>query len=241
MEAGRSAVEARPVRDWKVGRSSRLAPILLSMNQKLDVYTIVVGSIETNCHILYHTKTKDAVVFDPGGNVDEIYLDIGRLDFDVKMLLLTHAHVDHVAGARELKELLKCPIGMHSAERFLLKTAPVQAPFFGIPPFRPPQIDFYIEDGQEIEAGEIKLKAIHIPGHSPGGLCFYSPPILISGDVLFQGSIGRTDLPGGNYESLIKGIKEKIFTLPDETLVYPGHGPPTTVKDEKLYNPFFGD
>jgi glyoxylase-like metal-dependent hydrolase (beta-lactamase superfamily II) len=211
------------------------------MGNKIDVYTIVVNPLATNCHILYDLKTKDAVVFDPGGDADEIYLEIGRLNLIARLILLTHAHVDHVAGARELKELIKCPIGMHPAEKFLLKTAPIQAPLFGMPIFRTPEIDFYIEDGQEIEAGSIRLKALHIPGHSPGSLCFYCPPVLISGDVLFQGSIGRTDLPGGDYESLINGVKEKIFTLPDDTIVYPGHGPSTTVRDEKLYNPFFGE
>lgn len=199
----------------------------------------MVGPLYTNCHILYHIDTGDAVVFDPGGNADEIYLETGRLRLNPRMILLTHAHVDHVAGAKELKDYLKCTLGMHPSEKLLLKTAPIQAPLFGIRPFRVPEVDLYIEDGMEIEAGAIKLKALHIPGHSPGGLCFYSPPVLISGDVLFQGSIGRTDLPGGDYESLIKGVKEKIFTLPDETIVYPGHGPSTTVREEKLYNPFF--
>lgn len=192
----------------------------------------------TNCYIAGDRETGDGVIIDPGGDADYIYLEAGRLNFNIKMILLTHAHVDHVGGAGELQKLLNCEVRMHKSDYLLLKSAPIQAPLFGMKPFKTPKVENFVKDGDSIQVGSIEFKVIHIPGHSPGGICFYYPGILFTGDTLFQGSIGRTDLPGGNYETLISGIKEKILILPDETVVYPGHGPPTTVGDEKRYNPF---
>ena len=210
----------------------------------LYVRRIVTGPLEENCWIVGDTDKKECAIIDPGYDGDYIVLETASLGFSVKYILLTHAHVDHILALRFVKDRTNAPVYLHKRESFLLKTAPVQAPLFGMKPSIPPSPDYFVDEDTQLEIGSYKIKCILVPGHSPGGTAYIfsddsNPPMhLFTGDILFAGSVGRTDLPGGNWELLISGIKNKILTLPDDTIVYPGHGPTTTIGREKKTNPF---
>lgn len=192
-----------------------------------------------NCYILGDEKTGKAAVIDPGDEPERIVEKLNRKRLNCEYILLTHAHVDHVSGIKGVVEATGAKVLIHKGDAFMLKSAPVQALAFGMKPFMPPKIEKYIEDGDIIEIGNLKVKVLHTPGHSSGGVCFLVENCIFVGDTIFQGSIGRTDLPGGDYNELIASVEAKIFTLPDDTVIYPGHGPETTVGYEKKYNPFF--
>jgi glyoxylase-like metal-dependent hydrolase (beta-lactamase superfamily II) len=187
------------------------------------IIRLTVGPIQANCYIVGCKKTGEAVVIDPGGDVSRIVSEIVKKKFTVRYILNTHGHWDHTAGNDELKEITKAPLLIHRADAGGLHERP----------------EGLLEEGQEILFGTWTLRVLHTPGHTPGGVSFFSPGVVFTGDTLFAGSIGRTDLPGGNYTALIQGVRHKLLSLDERVRVYPGHGPPSTIAEEKQYNPFF--
>ncbi len=210
----------------------------------IEIVKVVTGPLEENCYVVRDKKSSLCVVIDPGADGEKIAQAID--DFSVKYILLTHAHFDHVGALGYIKDKFGGEILMHRGDLPLLENASVSAGFFGLSVPEPPPPDGFVEDGDEIQFGGLNMRVIHVPGHSPGGVAYLLPADrdskhgkhLFTGDILFAGSVGRTDLPGGNWESLITGIKEKLMVLPPDTIVYPGHGPETTVGREKVSNPF---
>jgi len=208
------------------------------------IETVVVGSFQCNCTIIACEKTKEAVIIDPGDEPDKILELIKHYDLKVKYLLHTHAHLDHIMGTRKVKEVTSADILLHKADNDIYENLIMQASMFGFDVKAPLKVDKFLEDGELITAGDsINTKVIHTPGHSPGSICFHfggeEKPLLFSGDTLFARSIGRTDLWGGSHPQLLKSIEERIFSLEEGTVVCPGHGPQTTVWEEKKKNPFF--
>ena len=199
---------------------------------------------QENSYVIYD-ETGECALVDMGCTSTQDHQILANFieekDLKVKYILNTHLHIDHVLGNHHVKETYKAPILAHENDEFLLENAGVFAEQIGFKlDQKPPAVDRYIDEGEIIEIGNIKLKILHVPGHSPGSLVYYSETdgILLSGDVLFYESIGRTDLIYGNHSALIKSITNKIFALPDNTKVYPGHGPQTTIEHEKCSNPY---
>ena len=200
---------------------------------------IIVGPLQTNCYIIGCEKTLEAAVIDPGDEMDKIITVINENNINVKYIFVTHAHVDHIAHLLKLKQEIHAEIVMHADDQFLFDTAAIQAMMFGLSDPGNPEPDRLVSDNEIIKVGDLEVKVLHTPGHSPGSVTYHVDNHLFVGDLIFAGSIGRTDLPGGNYTTLINSVKSKIFTLADETIIYPGHGPSTSVGEEKKYNPFF--
>ncbi|MCG8688624.1 MAG: MBL fold metallo-hydrolase [Desulfobacterales bacterium] len=197
-----------------------------------------VGPIMANCFILGCEKTKEAAVIDPGDDADRILMALAKAELKVKYLINTHGHFDHVGANKRMKETTGAQIAVHPDDEPMLVELSRSAAMFGLSAENSPPADILLKDGDEISFGEITLKVIHTPGHSPGGICLYTPGHLFAGDTLFMGSIGRTDLPGGDYDTLISSIKTKLLDLDDDTVVYTGHGPETSIGNEKRMNPF---
>lgn len=206
----------------------------------LRVETIANGPFVENAFVLWDEETKKAVIVDPGDEPDRIAGCPRVLGLETTEILCTHAHVDHVGAVSELKGRLGVPFALHSAERPVLQSMGAQAAMFGLGRVAPPEVERWLEEGDEIVVGSIKGRVIHTPGHTPGGCCFYfeSAKVLMAGDTLFQGSIGRTDLPGGSFEQIIASIKDKLLPLGADVVVHCGHGPQTTLGMEARYNPF---
>ncbi len=202
------------------------------------VKKLEVGPIMANCYILGCEKTKEAVVIDPGDDSDKILMLLSDKKLKVKYIINTHGHFDHVGANKKMKEVTGASIMIHAEDEPMLSQLDRAAASFGLSAENSPGADQNLKDGDEVTFGEITLKVIHTPGHSRGGVALYTTGYLFVGDTLFAGSIGRTDLPGGDYNTLISSIKEKLFVLPDETVVYTGHGPETTLSREKRSNPF---
>lgn len=205
----------------------------------LKIGRMVIGSVQTNCYFVYREGTSDVIFFDPADKGDYIYETLKDKGFHVKGILLTHAHFDHIWGCNKLRELSGAPIYAYEAEKVLCEDAvtnvseQVGRPYTVIP-------DRYLKDGEEITVADMTCRLIATPGHTVGSCCYYfeEDGLLIAGDTLFQESVGRTDLPTGSAGTLVRSIKDKLFTLPDDTKVYPGHGDSTTIGYEKQYNPF---
>lgn len=202
------------------------------------IKTFITGPIETNCYILMCEYTHETVIIDPGLDNGSIIRQITAMDGQVKYILLTHGHFDHCCGVQNLVDTYSVPILMHCDDVPYVSGAKTHALIYGISIPNVPLPNCFINDGDLVEVGNISLKTIHTPGHTPGCVCFYTQGYLFSGDTLFNASIGRTDLPGGNFKKIISGIKNKLFLLPDDTIVYPGHGEKTTIGDEKMSNPY---
>jgi glyoxylase-like metal-dependent hydrolase (beta-lactamase superfamily II) len=202
------------------------------------------GPIQANCILIGDSEAAVVAVIDPGDEADLILHRIRRANVTPLMILHTHGHIDHAAGTRDLHELLgsDVPVGLHREEMEIYKSLPAHGAMFGIEAVEPPDPDLWLEHGQRLEIGSLTLEVRHTPGHSPGGVSFVvhgaPEPRVIVGDLLFAGSVGRTDLPGGSFRILDRSIREQIYTLPDETRVLCGHGPETTVAREKATNPF---
>lgn len=201
-----------------------------------------------NTYVVYDPKEKKAAIVDPGMiNSEEeeaLFRFLERNDLTVTHIINTHLHIDHAIGAAYAKMKYKVPVFAHRDDEFLGERLRMQAESFGInEKVKDISIDSYLEDGDVIKIGSGELRVIHVPGHSPGSVALYDPQggFVISGDALFDGSVGRTDLPGGNGAQLIKSIREKLLSLPDATVVYPGHGPATTIGRERAANPFLAD
>jgi hydroxyacylglutathione hydrolase len=210
------------------------------------------GPLLVSCYIVGDEETKDAAVFDPGGDANEIVKELEQEGLNLKYIINTHTHWDHVGGNKELQESTGAPILCHRDEAPALGSASGRAAFWGTSASNS-EASKFIQEGDVIEVGSIRFDVIDLRGHSEAGLGFVFEgevemesakemrKLVICGDALFAGSIGRTDFPGGNMELLLQNIREKIFTLPDDTLVLPGHGPVTTAGREKQHNPFFQD
>jgi glyoxylase-like metal-dependent hydrolase (beta-lactamase superfamily II) len=201
------------------------------------VKRLQAGVYAANCYII-HTEDGDGLVVDPAGDVDEIVKYLEDSSVKVGAIVLTHGHGDHIGGVLELKELLDVPVMVHSDDEDMVKNSALNLSTsmpMGEVNFKP---DILLNDGDEIPLGDRAVKVIHTPGHTKGGICILVDGILITGDTLFQGSIGRTDLYGGDFDTLMISIVEKLMILPDDTVVYPGHGGPSTIGVERRNNPF---
>ena len=200
-----------------------------------------VSPFMENAYIVGCPDTKEGVIIDPGDEAERIADEARNMGVTIKEILATHAHIDHIGAVQALKDKLNVPFRIHKNEEVLVKAYDQQCRMFGIQFGSEPGIDGFLEEGDEIPIGNLKARVLLTPGHSPGGICFLfesSPSRIIVGDTLFMGSIGRTDLIGGDMKTLIGNIKNKILTLPEDTEVYSGHGPMTTVGREKTSNPF---
>ena len=200
---------------------------------------IVVGPVESNCYVVSCPETGDAVVIDPGDDAEAVLAEIGKRGVTVKAILATHGHFDHIGANGPVSEATGAPVMIHEADLPLLR-AGGGAALFGLRFPRSPEPGALLADGDVIGVGTSNLTVISTPGHTPGHVCFLERDlgILFSGDLLFKGSVGRTDLPGGSHGRLLRSIGERILTLPDSTVVYPGHGEPTTIGDEREGNPW---
>ncbi len=196
------------------------------------------GPLDVNCYILGCEKTKKSIIIDPGGNVPQIMALLHKHGLEVEMIINTHGHFDHIGGNKELTEKTGAPLLVHRHDSSLLVQARETAAIFGLSANPSPAPTRELVGREQLTAGEVSLRVLHTPGHSRGGICLYTPGHVFVGDTLFAGSIGRTDLPEGDYSLLLASIKEQLLTLPDDTKVYPGHGPATTIGYEKQNNPF---
>jgi len=198
-----------------------------------------LGDYGTNCYIIQCPKTGATAIVDPGTPAAWIKEHLATHGLAISLILLTHGHLDHIGGVEWVKSFSGAPVLVHPDDLQMLCDPLLNGSArFGGDPIKLAGADRLVRHGDIVQLGSLQLQVFHTPGHSPGGICFYTPGYLISGDALFAGSIGRTDLPGGNYEVLKRAIHAHLFTLPDETVVYPGHGPTTTIGDEREYNPF---
>jgi hydroxyacylglutathione hydrolase len=202
---------------------------------------LTVGLLEVNCYILGDEETKEAVVIDPGGDEDEILDALNHNKFQLKLIIDTHGHFDHVDANQPLKDATGAKIAIHEADAQMLAQPSAEAMFFTGNRVRLSQPDILLKEGDVLTFGQYRLRVLHTPGHTPGGisLVLEDHTYVYVGDLLFAGSIGRTDFPGGSFDALIDAVRTKIFPLGDNYTVYPGHGPVTTVGQERKYNPFF--
>jgi hydroxyacylglutathione hydrolase len=199
-----------------------------------------VGLLQCNCSILGDEASREAIVIDPGDDISRIVALLAKHQLTVKQIIVTHAHIDHIAGAHRLKELTGAPILYNQLDLPLVKMMDIQAGWLGIPTPKVSAPDEDLKDGQTVSIVGLSGTVIHTPGHTQGSSCLYIPDhtLLIAGDTLFAGSVGRTDLPGGNTEQILKSIHDRLLTLPDDVTVIPGHGPSTTIQTERAENPF---
>jgi glyoxylase-like metal-dependent hydrolase (beta-lactamase superfamily II) len=202
---------------------------------------LAVGLLEVNCYILGDEETKEAVVIDPGGDEAEILEVLKYHGLQLKTIIDTHGHFDHVDANQPLKDATGAPIAIHALDADMLAKPSAEAMFFTGNRLRLSQADVLLKEGDVLSFGKYRMKVLHTPGHTPGGisLVMEGDTLVYVGDLLFQGSIGRTDFPGGSFEDLINAVRTKIFPLGDNYTVFPGHGPVTTVGQERKYNPFF--
>ena len=226
------------------------------MSDKLIHEVLPVGWLQCNCSVVGDPATREAIVIDPGDEVDRILKIIAAHDLKVRAILNTHAHIDHVGGLRKLHDATGAPVLMHREDLELYRHLDTQASWIGMPTPESVKVDDFLSEGDEVRWGNYSARVIHTAGHTPGSICLHIPAgpnfrapsaaggkgtevgRLFAGDTLFAGSIGRTDLWGGSFEEIMRSLQLKLMALPDETLVYPGHGPATTIGQERETNPF---
>jgi hydroxyacylglutathione hydrolase len=201
---------------------------------------LTVGPFQENCYVIGDEEIGEGAIVDPGDEAARIALAVEQTGLAISEILITHAHIDHVGAVAALVEEYACPVLMHAEAEPMLQQLPTQAMMMGLRFGKVPKADRRIEDEEVLEVGGLRLKALYTPGHAPGHLAFYaeSERLVFSGDALFAGSVGRTDLFGGDTEVLMRNIKERLMRLPDQTRVLSGHGPETTIGDERAHNPF---
>jgi hydroxyacylglutathione hydrolase len=220
-----------------------------TLHERFVQITIPVGMLQCNCSIVGDLATGEALVIDPGDEVGRILELLGRHKLTVKAIVSTHAHIDHVGGLHKLRQYTGAPVMMHRNDVPLYQGMEVQAAFLGVPTPETGEIDQLLTDGDVVQWGSLAAQVMHTPGHSPGSISLYLPqdaekltsagkPQLFAGDTLFAGSIGRTDLWGGSMETILDSLRSKLMQLPDETVVHPGHGPRTSIGEERQSNPF---
>lgn len=205
----------------------------------VEVESLCVGPLDVNCYIVGCPQHQSCAIVDPGDSGKMIMDAVASRGWTVTRILNTHGHVDHTGANRMLKQITGAPLAIHRLDGPMLTHPSMKdmAAYLGLA--LSPEADILLDDGEDVAICPCQsLKVIHTPGHSPGGACFYHEGFLIAGDTIFRMSVGRSDLPGGDHDTLIKSIRQRIFTLPDETIIYPGHGDPTTVEFEKGNNPF---
>jgi hydroxyacylglutathione hydrolase len=205
---------------------------------KMQLARLVVGPLQVNCYIVYDEKTKEAIVIDPGDDAQDILHLVNGKGLRVKYIINTHAHFDHVGANKILKDATGAELLIHEGDSKLLGVTVNQAKMFGMTAPSSPKADRFVQHGDVLQAGGISLKVLHTPGHSAGGISLAGDGVVFTGDALFAGSIGRTDLMGGDLTTLITSIKENLMTLPDDTVVLSGHGPQSTIGEERRENPF---
>ena len=198
---------------------------------------MVLNPFGTNCYIVGSDSTREGMVIDPGGDGQEILRQVGELGLDIKYIVLTHGHIDHIGAVKEVKEGTGAEFCVHSSETRLIQERPLGS-IVGLQYPVIPEPDRWLNGGDSIDIGDLHFLVLHTPGHSPGGICLLGEGVVFSGDTLFNYGIGRTDLPGSSYSELMNGIHTKLMVLPDNTVVYPGHGPESTIGAERRGNPF---
>jgi glyoxylase-like metal-dependent hydrolase (beta-lactamase superfamily II) len=204
----------------------------------LEIVPIPNGQFAENCYLVYDPAHPETVLVDPGEEPERFLAEARRLGRAIGAIWITHAHVDHISGVATVREETGAPVHLHPDDLPLYQNLPQQGLWFGLRLSAPPAPEVALRHGQRLRVGGVELEVRHSPGHSPGHVCFVAPGVVLGGDVLFEGSIGRTDLPGGDYDTLIASIRRELLTLPDATVVHPGHGPATTIGRERRTNPF---
>jgi len=201
---------------------------------------IPVGPLQCNCSIVGDEATHEAIVIDPGDDVENVLDVLSRHSLSVKQIAVTHAHIDHIGGAMRLKRLTGAPILLNQNDTALLKMLQAQANWIGLPQPEAVKVDEDLKDGAKLQVGSVSATVLHTPGHTEGSVCLYfeAHEKLIAGDTLFAGSIGRTDMPGGSFEKIMSSLHQRVLVLPDEVEVTPGHGPITYIGNERESNPF---
>ena len=200
---------------------------------------LVVGPLATNCYIIGSESTKVGMIIDPGDDAADILANVEKLGLNIKLIALTHGHMDHIGALSEIKEATGAEVAIHTDD-----AQPLQGQYqslgamFGLSYPAPPPLERLVKDGDSLEIGQLNFKVLHSPGHTQGGICLLGEGVVFTGDTLFNFGIGRTDLPGGSYGQLMNSIHSKLMVLPDSTVVYPGHGPETTIGAERQRNPF---
>lgn len=206
------------------------------------VRTLVIGPLASNCYIIADESTKAAAVIDPGDEAGRIEREIRELEIDLRCILLTHGHADHSFVAGELQQTFDVDVLMHQADVPQLEgEKAIIELFYDLHSYIKPRLGRFLSEGDTIAIGETVLRVIHTPGHTPGGLCFIYDDYAFTGDTLFAGGIGRTDLTDGSQSDIMRSIHDKLLTLPDATIIYPGHGPSSTIGDERDGNPWVGE
>jgi len=201
---------------------------------------LTVGPFQENCYIIGDEESGVGALIDPGDEAPRIAIAVEQTDLEIGSIIVTHAHIDHVGAVAALVDEYACPVLMHAEAEPMLRQLPTQAMMMGLRFGKVPTVDRYIEDEEVLEVGDLGLRSLYTPGHAPGHLAFHVEDrgLVLSGDALFAGSVGRVDLPGGSMEVLMRSIEERLLTLPYDTDVYPGHGPRTTIGNERASNPF---
>jgi hydroxyacylglutathione hydrolase len=202
------------------------------------IHAMPVGPLQANCYIVGCEQTRKAAVIDPGGDSDRILMFLAKEKLIVSAIINTHGHFDHVSANKSLKDATGAELMIHPLDAPMLSSLAASAAAWGMRSENSPKPDRLLEEGDTVDCGTISFKVFHTPGHTPGGISLYAGDALFVGDTLFAGSIGRTDFPGGDHDTLIRNIQTKLFALPDDTRVYTGHMEPTTIGREKKYNPF---
>ena len=213
------------------------------MKNPLERLTIPVTPFQQNCSLVWSDHTRSGVLIDPGGDLDKIFLAIKKNEVQIEKILLTHAHLDHAGGARIIADQLSAPLeGPHKEDKFWLDAMPEQSSKFGLPRVKSFEPDRWLEDGDVVTFADQKLNVLHCPGHTPGHVIFFHESnIAFVGDVLFMGSIGRTDFPRGDHDQLISSIVNKLWPLGDDVAFVPGHGPESSFGVERQFNPYVSD
>jgi hydroxyacylglutathione hydrolase len=211
------------------------------MSKRLVIHQLSVGPLQVNCFLVACQETWDTMVVDPGEEADRILAVAAREGMKISTIVNTHGHFDHIGANQRVISATGAKLMAHAADLPLLQNAGMHAEVYGLTVSPSPTPDRFLDQGDTFMVGTHLFQVFHVPGHSAGSICLLSDRHLFAGDVLFAGSIGRTDLPGGDFELLVKGVRERLFCLPDETIVHPGHGPDTTIGQERRYNPFVGN
>jgi len=235
-----AAAAFAPPRNWASSLHCSVT-ITGSFTINLMIHEILpVGPLQCNCSIIGDEATREGMVIDPGDDIDQVLAVVRRHQLQVKQIVITHAHIDHVGGAMKLRAALGAPILLNQNDYALLKLLDMQAAWVGMATPGRVEIDQNLGQADTVKAGNLSAQVLHTPGHTEGSICLYFSPekTLIAGDTLFAGSIGRTDLPGGSFEKILTSLHEQVLALPDETRVIPGHGPSTTIGEERASNPF---